>query len=126
MGIDAEIYIKANLTPERREDVEAYLRDRCPSLHDWDGHVISQDSHGYNDGRWNLNILNRWYAPGYERGHWPEIYGMIRAMQAAFPGQDVYYGSDSGNESCDPVTPEFLEGMWQHWLGPNGRNYYNR
>ena len=68
--------------------------------------------------------LARYYAPGYERGPWPEIYAAILALRAIYPGHQMYYHGDHQEYYIgNLVTDEWLHEMWEYWLGPDGDNY---
>ena len=74
-----------------------------------------------------LNCMTRYYGPGYERGPWEQIYAAIRALAAMYPGQKVYYGGDSDDvDQLPEATPERLEEIWLHYIGPHGDDYRAR
>lgn len=72
----------------------------------------------------HVHCLMRYYAPGYERGQWPEIYAGILALRAIYPGHKMYYHGDNHEYYIGQlVTDEWLQEMWEYWLGPDGDNY---
>jgi hypothetical protein len=124
MGLDVRLYAKGDITDEHMAEANAYLKERCIIADDWreTGWVIERDETENDEPIVELSTMQRYYGIGYERGPWPSIYGAIRLMQTAFPGCPIYYGSDSGGDGLE-VDEEFLDGMWAHFLGPNGDDY---
>lgn len=129
MGLDVNLYAVASPTPEELAAAEAYFAERDCGFAD---HSVFNDSESpflvIDAAEWHefprveVYTLTRYYGPGYERGPWPIIFGAIVTLQAAFPNASVYYGSDSDDDGL-LVTEEFLDEMWQHYLGPNGQDY---
>lgn len=123
MGLDVNLYVEANPTPEELAKAEAFFIARSRI-----GYVWSKDDPGVlvlsNDDdppRVWVQTLHRFYGPYYERGDWPAIYGAIRALQLAFPGAKVFYGSDGHNDG-EECTPEMLAEIWEHWSGEEGES----
>lgn len=77
------------------------------------------------DNGWlEIGSAYRFYGPGYERGYWPQIYGALRALMAMYPDKRITYGGDGYDVDQNPdVTPERLDEIWAHWLGPDGDAY---
>ena len=126
MGIDIEIYVEGTCTDEELEVAEKYMMTRVSGL-SWRPEIEKTilGRAGYPEDRIEVCSGDRLYSQGYERGNWPKIYGGIRAMQGAFPDRKVFYMGDVSTYGME-CTPEFLEAIWQHWLGPNGDAYHER
>lgn len=127
MGLNAQIYVKGNITDEHAKHVSALLLNRVPGLvDDWDnnGQVLSRAQYS-GDGRYEVQTLERYYGEGYERGYWPHIYATITLLRHQFPWATVHYGSDS-TEDCPEVTDEDLAALWGHWASDNGDAYHDR
>jgi hypothetical protein len=125
MGIDVNLYAEGVVTDEEMVAAEAVMVERFgkPETGDaWLERVTSGMDHDF-ENRIEFQCLNRYYGPGYERGYWPVIYGMIRAMQAAFPRCTVYYGGDASDDG-DEVTDASMAAIWNHWTGPNWDDYH--
>lgn len=76
------------------------------------------------NGWLEITGLARYYGPGYERGHWPNLYAAIRAVRALFPGHRVTYGGDGSQPWENPdATDEYLAAIWGHWLSEEGDDY---
>lgn len=122
MGIDVRLYVEGSFSDEQITEADAFIKER---FGDWDREWEPLSRVSYAPNRLSLACPDRYYGPGYERGWWPTIYNHIRLLQAAFPDGQVFYGSDVMDVG-EPVTPEFLENIWDHWLGPNGQAYWLR
>lgn len=133
MGIDVNLYAVVSPSPEQLATAEAYFKGRDHGFADNSVYgdpespvlVLDLGADWRDFPRVEVYTLSRYYGPGYERGHWPAIYGAILTLQAAFPSAPVYYGGDSTDDG-ELVTQEFLEAMWLHFLGPNGDSYHRR
>lgn len=126
MGIDVNLYVEADVSPERLNAAEEVLRARSTIPDARNGRaLVVEDDDWLPRPRVSLYTLSRYYGPGYERGDWPSIYGAIRLMQALFPEAKVYYGGDSSDDGCE-CTDEYLAEVWEHFLGPNGDDYRAR
>ena len=129
MGIDAEIYVEGVATPEQMARATEMLIEICPEP-EWferDGRkarapIIEKDW-GYGP-RIEINTLQRYWGPGYERGDWPTLYTMIRIMGVVFE-RPVFYGGDTSDWGIE-CTPEFLEEQWKHQLCPDYNRYHER
>ncbi len=73
----------------------------------------------------SLRLCTPFYAPGYERGYWPEIAAALEFLRHRLPGARVWYGPD-GTEQLDEAIPEFMQRMWSYWAQHGGRPYYER
>lgn len=128
MGVDVNLYAEGEVTDEQLATAETYLNAR--GYHGWtsdpnvNGPVLRRE-HAFDDEegpRVEFRTLWRFYGPGYERGDWPRIYGAIIALRSALPHCRVFYGGDSTDNGTE-ATPEFLESVWAHWIGPEGTAY---
>jgi hypothetical protein len=108
MGLDMMIVVRGNPTAQQIENARNWFADRNIEVH------FSPDSWA---GGLSIWTGERYYGPTYERGNWPKIYGMIRAVRHLFPDSEIIYG-DEHTEPDDPVTTDDdLEAIWQHYLG---------
>ena len=125
MGVDVTLYAVGEPTDDELAEAEAFIRERCQlDQQGWTGTGTVLKRDGYNPKMINFYTLDRWYGPGYERGWWPEIYNNIVVLRAALPGCVVHYGSDSYEaEEIPPVTDEYLQEIWDHWLSIEGQAY---
>ena len=125
MGLDVNLYVEADPNPEALDAAESFFVARSYIGDAWgdDKHILVR-----NDAEWlprprvEVRTLQRFYGEHYERGNWPEIYGAIRVLQAAFPGCTVFYGSDLTDDG-EECTDERLAEIWAHFLGPDGDAY---
>lgn len=124
MGVDVNLYAIGEVTDEQLAEAEKLVTSRGLDV-GWEGSPALERAKYYDDDRIELNTLSRYYGPDYERGSWPSIFAMIRVLQAALPQCSIYYGGDTTDDG-EEVTPEMLEGIWRHWLGPDGDGYHNR
>lgn len=119
MGLDMMILVRGNPTAQQIENAQKWFADRNIEVH------FSPDSWA---GGLSIWTGERYYGPVYERGNWPKIYGMVRAVRHLFPDSEIVYG-DENMEPGEPVTTDDdLEAIWQHYLGPDGndsRRYMN-
>ena len=118
MGLDANIYAVGNISDDDLERAEGFLRERGVS------EGLSRPTYN-EDGRVTVDTLIRYYGPGYERGHWPEIFEMIVTLRAALPDAVVHYGSDS-DDYAPVADDELLASLWAHWFGPEWDGYRTR
>ena len=84
--------------------------------------LVRDSEEWFASPRVNVCTMSRYYGPGYERGPWPDIYGAIRTLQAAFPEAKVFYGGDTSDDGIE-CTGEYLAEIWEHFLGPHGNDY---
>jgi len=127
MGLDAQIYVKGNITEEHAKHVSALLLNRVPGfVDDWekDGAVFTRSKYD-DDGRYVVQTLSRYYDEAYERGNWPDIYAVIMLLKHQFPWCTVHYGSDS-TDDCPEVTADYLADTWAHWASDDGDAYHDR
>lgn len=125
MGIDVNLYVEGDITDDEFDAAFAYMEARVGRRSGDDLAVLERNPHYADPMRIEFGTLERYYGPGYERGYWPGIYAAIMAMRHAFPGRQVFYGGDT-TQDAEAVTDERLDAIWQHWLGPDGDNYYGR
>lgn len=125
MGLDVTISIQSEggIDYFANPDHDLIRADIAACLYDYDDVPGIREIPGGVETHW----IERYYEPGYERGNWPKIYGCIRAIQRLFPGAIIRYGSDSDHWRDRPiVTDEFLESVWEHYMGPDGHAYRRR
>jgi hypothetical protein len=115
MGLDANIYAVGNISDAALERGREFLRERGIE------EALTRSTY-YEDERVEVHTLDRYYGPGYERGHWPRIFEMIVTLRAAFPDATVHYGSDS-DDYAPEVDDERLASLWAHWFGPDWNSY---
>lgn len=82
-----------------------------------------------------VNTRHRYYGPGYERGDWPRLAGLLGWLNFNLPAAKVYYGGDSGGR-LGLADGDFLDEMWAHWAehgrlpyaynGPEQERRWNR
>ncbi len=76
------------------------------------------------DGGFAIHGVMRYYGPGYERGQWPTIAGVLTAVQHMYPECEIRYGSDADDiDGMKAVTPDFMAQMWRYWLSDAGHEY---
>lgn len=139
MGVDALLYVK-DLHPETDIGDRHLLKAaeilwearKLPFVTQFPDRTGNQEPIFQNGSYWGESddsmygptSLCRYYGPGYERGDWPEIYAAIRMMKKSFPGKKVYYHGD--NHDFHPryeCTPEYLDAIWDHYLGSHYNDY---
>ena len=122
MGLDLTIAAVGKVTSEQYETAKAYIEERFPPSKYVDLELTDQGVQ-YSD-------LTRFYGEGYERGHWPHIYGLTRVLMKAFPQCDIYHLADEtiediGPNHC-PITETELQKTWDYYLSADGQNYRNK
>jgi hypothetical protein len=81
---------------------------------------------GPPNSRWEINCLDRYYGPGYERGSWPRIREAIDRLRKAPNVKAVWYCSDyCDGESAPLVTDKLLAEYDAHYEAV-GNEPYNR
>lgn len=124
MGVDVQLYAQGDITDEQVAAAERFLRSRLGDPPDWKTPAAWLHRNQWHDDRVDFtDDFMRYYGPHYERGDWPRIHSWIRLMMAAFPDAEICYGGDS-DFSCPVVDAEFLERVWEHYLGPHGDDYW--
>lgn len=130
MGLDSTFIITGHVTmPERF--AEDFAHEMYPSLlrgalgnlgpelckhAEWDGQPVTV-----------IMVTERFYGPGYERGRWPVIAGMLSLLGTLFPDSEIFYASDAawshvgtvadgGVEFAEHVTIEWLRDMWNYYV----------
>lgn len=66
----------------------------------------------------------RYWGPGYERGPWFDISGVLMTAMGMV-GLEVRYGSDADDEPPIMTSQRMVE-YWNHFCGPHGNDYRNR
>jgi hypothetical protein len=132
MGVDVNLYALGEVTDEQLTAANEYAKTRTSAWDSWG----DQDQPFTRSTVWlgsddtetpciQLSTMSRFYGPGYERGDWPGIYSAIRVMRAAFPHCRVFYGGDT-DDWAPEATDDYLAAIWDHFLSPAGRDYYDR
>lgn len=125
MGVDVNCYAVGDVSDEQLEQANLFLTERrVTGGYDDDRPPLVRYDHPDGE-RIEWATLDRYYGPGYERGWWPNIYNGIRCIRAALPQCAVYYGGDTMDYAPE-ATDEWLNSIWDHWLGPDGMAYRNR
>ena len=118
MGVDVNLYAKGVVTDNELMRANDYITERlgvCDLFYsDW----LTRSDYD----RVAFSTMQRYYGPHYERGDWPTIYSDIRVLKGALPECTVHYGGDYDNE-CPEVDDNYLDDIWNHWLGPHGQDY---
>lgn len=144
MGVDVNLYAVGPVTDEELEAANEFFRLRVYPLDTYEqeigyGGLIREPAIPDNDPfadrfggvppwqeeRIEWQTLSRYYGPGYERGDWPYIHNAVVCLRAALPQCTVYYGGDTTDFGIE-ATDELLAEYWAHWLGPEGRAYFDR
>lgn len=121
MGVDVNLYAVGDVTDERLSEAKAYMAERFPAPEGSDWPHLDRPE-WEEDGRIGWGCFDRYYGPGYERGDWPRIYAMIRALKAALPECTIHYGGDTDDESPE-ATDDYLAEIWAHWLSSAWNDY---
>ena len=118
MGLDAQIEIRgirnAHSLQELNERIEDVLRTQ--SWSDDYGNFFKFEAADVAV----FQSMWRYWGPGYERGPWFDISGVLMTAMG-MTGLEVYYGSDC--EEITLMTPERMAEYWRHFCGPNGADY---
>lgn len=126
MGVDVNLYAVGPVTDEQLDAANDFLVSRGVTGYDIDtGRDTApplQRDRWADDGRISCEISTRYYGPGYERGHWPQIHNAIVCLRVALPQCQVFYDGDYSDDGA-LVTDDLLAEIWTHWLGPNGQAY---
>lgn len=69
-----------------------------------------------------VSLWTRYYGIGYERGDITLILGVADWLRRR-TGGDVWYGGDSSGICAQPLTPEYREKLWAHFV-EHGRAPY--
>jgi hypothetical protein len=125
MGVDVNLYAEADPTAEELAVAEEFFIARSGIGYGAEAVLIPENEEWFQGPRVVVDTMARYYGPGYERGPWPDIYGGIRVLQAAFPEAKVFYGGDSTDDGIE-CTDEYLAEIWEHFLGPHGNDYRSR
>lgn len=122
MGVDVNLYAEADPSPEELATAEEFFTARSNIGYGAEANLVIEDMEWFSRPRVTVDTMARYYGPGYERGPWPDIYGAIRTLQAAFPEAKVFYGGDTSDDGIE-CTDEYLAEIWEHFLGPHGDDY---
>lgn len=120
MGVDSVFYA---VGPEvAYETLRRLVWRACSDHHDKFALRLSED--GHKDGRYVFHSIFRYYGPGYARGHWPDVYSIIRLLQNELPEHVIKYGGDSDDDG-ELCTREFLDDRWKFWTSESHASYAN-
>jgi hypothetical protein len=121
MGLDAVIQIRGIQNTQTLD----YLNHRIASVSEtqelnseYGNYFIINE---YGDAE--FQTLWRYWGPGYERGPWFNISGVLMTARG-MTGLDIRYGSNA-NDEPEIMTDERFSKYWQHFCGPNGNHYRN-
>lgn len=70
-----------------------------------------------------VDFYERFYGPGYERGPWPTICGILMELFASGSVEKVWYG---GDDFIDEITPSDILDFSKHYMEHGCRPYYDR
>ncbi len=69
-------------------------------------------------------LFCRFYGIGYERGPIDRILAICRWIEDRIPGATVWYGGDSSGTEARPLTGEYADQLWAHFVQHATRPYY--
>lgn len=100
MGIDAQIYLKAdNDAPEFEWPLP-------------NGYTLqpADPERAPTGATHEVYTLSRYYGPGYERGPWPDLCAVLMLLHACPSVQTVWYGGDNTDDApeCPPTRVQEL------------------
>jgi len=133
MGVDAVVYVQLEETISNEElamlssdIVEAFYSVEFTTNKEYGWSPLTRDTEGRNALQvfWALWF----YGPGYERGDWPNISGVLDWLQGRFGEKaTVLYGGDCGNipEDLRQWTPEHKAEIWEHFIEHGHRPYFD-
>ena len=114
MGINARIYCKTT------DGKEPELCDNLPN----DAAITTAGEWAQEGSTHEIDMLWRYYGPGYERGPWPKIAAVLMALHACSNVETVwYFGGCSDSDA--PFTPERVQEYNEHYM-VNGDRPYRR
>jgi hypothetical protein len=109
MGIDVELECHGVKDEDALRMAVSRLREWADI---WRGNAGYRGGRVYNGPVIHIDLLDRLYAPGYQRGNWPNIRELIVALRPLCT--DLYYCGDNGGDRYE-VTDEMLAEMDLHW-----------
>lgn len=112
MGLDAIIQVRNFHNAQILEEMNKRIRYSVEDYLRWEFTL---------DDVIELNTLWRYWGPGYERGPWISIAGVIKTTKM-MTGLPVHYGSDIESD-IKLMTKERMREYWKHFTGPNGNDY---
>lgn len=127
MGLDVTIVISGHYKlPERFAKDFAYLM--YPSCPPEQVGSMREDETGQRITV--FDCTERYYGPGYERGSWPKIAGVLAMFTRLYlpVPEMIWYQSDAelSDGRMREVSADMVNEFWAHYLGPNGDAYYAR
>lgn len=120
MGLDLEIHLRGDLTPqliaEINKRLESISDDNCSDYPN--RFALSEDG-----ATAKFATLWRAWEPGYERGPWLRIASVLLVVMD-FPGVDeVRYGNDC-MDVLDVMTWKRFKRLCEHYRSPRWNQYY--
>ncbi len=110
MSIDPEIHVLDVSDDDIARAIDFIDRVAWPVIYD-DGDYIVQRVGAH---AWLNTDGQRFWSPGYQRGHWPTIASFLMLAIGAFPDRLVTYGGDHvALEDHQIVDDDFLRSCWQ-------------
>ncbi len=110
MSIDPEIHVLDVSDDDIARAIDFIDRVAWPVIYD-DGDYIVQRVGAH---AWLNTDGQRFWSPGYQRGHWPTIASCLMLAIGAFPDRLVTYGGDHvAIEDHQIVDDDFLRSCWQ-------------
>jgi hypothetical protein len=112
MGIDIEVYIRAEPTPELLGKLRALSKER-----DDDGDckywviesVRACTCYDEKPPHIHISSCHRYFGQQYPRGYWPKIRESLMVLKDACPpGTQIEYGNDSSDLHSGVVVDEML------------------
>jgi len=67
--------------------------------------IIARDGEQFLE----VNLFSRYYGPGYKRGDWLRLRGIIEWLRRRFPTGSVWYGGDSSGVCASEMDDEALK-----------------
>ena len=114
MGVDACFYVKT------RDGNEPDMCDSLPT----GCRLVPADKLAPAGATHEVDQLWRYYGPGYERGPWPIIAGVLMALHASLNVETVWYFGDSV-DGDNPFTPQRVHEFNAHYMAVGDRPYRN-
>lgn len=136
MGLDAVMYL---VVPESLSDLELlragkdikefffsdyeYVKDQClhaeeDPLFDETGIIVLSKG----ERAFRVDVFDRYYGDGYERGYYPNIKLVSEFLERRFPGSRQFYGSDCSGVSAFSANDR--EDLWTHWCQVGRRPFF--
>ena len=125
MGLDAVIEVRGRRLGRRVLDTQMLytLNDRIGSVLDRPQDLDDENCFQFTDERCaTFQTMWRYWGPGYERGPWYDISGVLMTAMG-MTGLEVRYDSDANMDDPEIMTPLRMREYWDHFCGPHGNDY---